>query len=138
MKYEINHILLCHVTFWSGKIWFGLVNNWNLPDSSISKKIEYFVKSYFWLSLVLPDDCVRKITRPCPFCTRKYERTSGFFRLWVPEIFSWSKRRTSYFSWGSKRGILEFLCVKTRVYWSNASPDILILDRVFPYLVQPQ
>ena len=34
------------------------------------------------LSLVLPDNRVRKITRPCPFCTRKYERTSGFFGLW--------------------------------------------------------
>ena len=34
------------------------------------------------LSLVLPDDRVRKITRPCPFCTHKYERTSGCFGLY--------------------------------------------------------
>ena len=33
------------------------------------------------LSLVLPDDHVRKITCPCPFCTHKYERTSGFFGI---------------------------------------------------------
>ena len=33
--------------------------------------------------LVLPDDHVRKFTRPCLFCTRKYERTSGFFGLWI-------------------------------------------------------
>ena len=35
------------------------------------------------LSLVLRDDRVGKITRPCPFCTRKYERMSGFFGLWT-------------------------------------------------------
>ena len=33
------------------------------------------------LSLVLPEDRVRKITCPCPFCTCKYEWTSGFFGL---------------------------------------------------------
>ena len=42
----------------------------------------------------------------------------------VPEIFGGSKWRTSDFSWGSKRSILEFLCVKTRVYGSNASPEL--------------
>ena len=31
------------------------------------------------LSLVLPDDCVRKITRPCPSRILKYEWTDGFF-----------------------------------------------------------
>ena len=36
-----------------------------------------------FLSLVLPDDCVRKITRSCPFCTRKYKQMSGFFGLCV-------------------------------------------------------
>ena len=44
----------------------------------------------------------------------------------VPEIFSGSKWRTSDFSWGSKLGILEFLCVKTRVYGSNASPETVM------------
>ena len=33
------------------------------------------------LVLVLLDDRVGKITRPCPFCTPKYEWTSGFFGL---------------------------------------------------------
>ena len=33
------------------------------------------------LSLVLLDDRVGKITRPCPFCTHKYVQTSGFFGL---------------------------------------------------------
>ena len=37
------------------------------------------------LSIVLPDDRVEKITRPCRFCTCKYERTSGFFGLWKGE-----------------------------------------------------
>ena len=32
-----------------------------------------------------------------------------------------SQQRTSDFSWGSKRGILEFLCVKTQVYEANES-----------------
>ena len=35
------------------------------------------------LSLVLPDNRVSKITHPCPFCNRKYERTSGFFGLCI-------------------------------------------------------
>ena len=38
------------------------------------------------LSIVLPDDRVEKITRPCPFCTRKYEQTSGFFGLCIREV----------------------------------------------------
>ena len=32
-------------------------------------------------SLILLDDHVRKKTRPCPFCTRKYDWRSGFFGL---------------------------------------------------------
>ena len=35
------------------------------------------------LTLVLLDDCVRKITYPCPFCTRKYEKMSGIFGLCI-------------------------------------------------------
>ena len=34
-------------------------------------------------SLFLPDDHVRKINCPCPFCTCKYEKTSGFFGLCI-------------------------------------------------------
>ena len=48
------------------------------------------------LSLVLPDDRVRKITRPCPFCTCKYELTRGFFGLCSPtQFFLPSERHTS-------------------------------------------
>ena len=43
----------------------------------------------------------------------------------VREILSGSKRCMSDFSWVSNRSILEFLCVKTQVYGSNASPDSL-------------
>ena len=46
----------------------------------------------------------------------------------VPKIFSGSKRRKRDFSWGSKRGILEFISVKTRVYVSNTSPVYCYLD----------
>ena len=45
------------------------------------------------LSLVLLDDRVGKISRLCPFCTRKYEWMSGFFGLWIGVISSaiWHK-----------------------------------------------
>ena len=33
------------------------------------------------LALILLDDLVRKLTRPCSFYTCKYKRTSAFFRL---------------------------------------------------------
>ena len=55
------------------------MKNYIYQTHRLVKKIEYFLKSDFWLSLVLLDDRVRKITYPCQFCTRKYERTSGFF-----------------------------------------------------------
>ena len=48
-------------------------------NAVLGKKREYYLKSDFSPSLVLPDDLVRKFTRPCPFCTRNYKQTNGFF-----------------------------------------------------------